>query len=105
MSRYRVVPAIVTLLAGFITSVLLILNKYSLESFVWIVLLVMVCFFVASWLVVYALNRLADKMEEEQKEEENIDQDEDIPDIDLDNIDSIEGVDGKDFDYSDFGDE
>jgi len=100
-----VVPAIVTLLAGFITSVLLILNKYSLESFVWIVLLVMVCFFVASWLVVYALNRLADKMEEEQKEEENIDQDEDIPDIDLDNIDSIEGVDGKDFDYSDFGDE
>lgn len=105
MSRYRVVPAIVTLLAGFITSVLLILNKYSLESFVWIVLLVMVCFFVASWLVVYALNCLADKMEEEQKEEENIDQDEDIPDIDLDNIDSIEGVDGKDFDYSDFGDE
>lgn len=105
MSRYRVVPAIVTLLAGFITSVLLILNKYSLESFVWIVLLVMVCFFVASWLVVYALNRLADKMEEEQKEEENNDQDEDIPDIDLDNIDSIEGVDGKDFDYSDFGDE
>jgi len=105
MSRYRVVPAIVTLLAGFITSVLLILNKYSLESFVWIVLLVMVCFFVASWLVVYALNRLADKMEEEQKEEENIDQDEDIPDIDLDNIDSIEGVDGKDFDYSDFRDE
>ncbi|SEF76965.1 hypothetical protein [Lachnospira multipara] len=105
MSRYRVVPAIVTLLAGFITSVLLILNKYSLEVFVWIVLLVMVCFFVASWLVVYALNRLADKMEEEQKEEENIDQDEDIPDIDLDNIDSIEGVDGKDFDYSDFGDE
>ncbi|WP_027431331.1 hypothetical protein [Lachnospira multipara] len=105
MSRYRVVPAIVTLLAGFITSVLLILNKYSLEVFVWIVLLVMVCFFVASWLVVYALNRLADKMEEEQKEEENIDQDEDIPDIDLDNIDSIEGVDGKDFDYSDFRDE
>jgi formate hydrogenlyase subunit 3/multisubunit Na+/H+ antiporter MnhD subunit len=105
MSRYRVVPAIVPLLAGFITSVLLILNKYSLESFVWIVLLVMVCFFVASWLVVYALNRLADKMEEEQKEEENIDQDEDIPDIDLDNIDSIEGVDGKDFDYSNFGDE
>lgn len=105
MSRYRVVPAIVTLLAGFITSVLLILNKYSLESFVWIVLLVMVCFFVASWLVVYALNRLADKMEEEQKEEENIDQDEDIPDINLDNIDSIEGVDGKDFDYSNFGDE
>lgn len=105
MSKYRVVPAIVTLLAGFITSVLLILNRYSLEVFVWIVVLVMVCFFVASWLLVYALNRLQDKVEAEQMEEENDNQDEDIPDIDLDNIDSIEGVDGKDFDINEFGDE
>ena len=103
MSRYRVLPAIITLLAGFITSVLLILNEYSLKPFVWILLLVMVLFFCLSWIMVYALNKAADKLE--QKEAENNDEDsikEETPDIDLENIDDIEGVDGKDLDINDF---
>ncbi|WP_027437877.1 hypothetical protein [Lachnospira multipara] len=103
MSRYRVLPAIITLLAGFITSVLLILNEYSLKPFVWILLLVMVLFFCLSWIMVYALNKAADKLE--QKEAENNDEDsikEETPDIDLENIDDIEGVEGKDFDINDF---
>ncbi len=103
MSRYRVLPAIITLLAGFITSVVLILNEYSLKPFVWILLLVMVLFFCLSWIMVYALNKAADKLE--QKEAENNDEDsikEETPDIDLENIDDIEGVDGKDLDINDF---
>jgi multisubunit Na+/H+ antiporter MnhG subunit len=103
MSRYRVLPAIITLLAGFITSVLLILNEYSLKPFVWILLLVMVLFFCLSWIMVYALNKAADKLE--QKEAENNDEDsikEETPDIDLENIDDIEGVEGKDLDINDF---
>ena len=103
MSRYRVLPAIITLLAGFITSVVLILNEYSLKPFVWILLLVMALFFCLSWIMVYALNKAADKLE--QKEAENNDEDsikEETPDIDLENIDDIEGVDGKDLDINDF---
>lgn len=103
MSRYRVLPAIITLLAGFITSVVLILNEYSLKPFVWILLLVMVLFFCLSWIMVYALNKAADKLE--QKEAENNDEDsikEETPDIDLENIDDIEGVEGKDLDINDF---
>ena len=106
MTRYRVVPAIVTLLSGFITSVLLILNEYELKQFIMIVILVMVCFFVVSWLVVYILNKEADKQEKEkQRLEEEKEKEEEIPDIDLDHIDDIEGLGGKEYDFNDFDNE
>ena len=44
MKRFRNVSAIVTLLAGFITAVVMIINRYSLVSFLWILIGVMVCF-------------------------------------------------------------
>ena len=45
MKRFRNVSAIVTLLAGFITAVVMIINRYSLVSFLWILIGVMVCFY------------------------------------------------------------
>ena len=38
MKRFRNVSAIVTLLAGFITAVVMIINRYSLVSFLWILI-------------------------------------------------------------------
>ena len=48
MKRFRNVSAIVTLLAGFITAVVMIINRYSLVSFLWILIGVMVCFYAVS---------------------------------------------------------
>ena len=41
MKRFRNVSAIVSLLAGFITAVVMFINKYDLLTFIWILAVVM----------------------------------------------------------------
>ena len=41
MNKFRNVPAIITLLAGFITSVIMIKYRYTLVNFMWILICVM----------------------------------------------------------------
>ena len=79
MKRFRNVPTIITLLAGFICSVIMIINRYSLMNFMWILILTMVCFFVASLIVCILINVLFDytekkqaRIEAEEKEKEEL---------------------------------
>lgn len=74
MKKFRNVSAIVTLLAGFISSVVMILQKYELVDFLWILVLVMTCFYIVSRIVCLVLNRVF--KDEEPEEEENADQSE-----------------------------
>ena len=65
MKKFRNIPAIITLLAGFITCVIMIICQYSVISFLWILILVMVIFYVLGTLVRVILNRFfAEKLEE-----------------------------------------
>ena len=57
MKRFRNVSAIVTLLAGFITAVVMIINRYSLVSFLWILIGVMVCFYAVSRIICFIVDR------------------------------------------------
>ena len=45
MKKFRNVPALITLLAGFVTSVLMIINRIPIVTFLWTLALVMVGFF------------------------------------------------------------
>ena len=59
MKRFRNVSAIVTLLAGFITAVVMIINRYSLVSFLWILIGVMVCFYAVSRIICFIVSRIS----------------------------------------------
>lgn len=68
MKRFRNVSAIVTLLAGFITAVVMIINRYSLVSFLWILIGVMVCFYAVSRIICFIVDRKITKAEEQEEE-------------------------------------
>ena len=67
MKRFRNVSAIVTLLAGFITAVVMIINRYSLVSFLWILIGVMVCFYAVSRIICFIVDRKITKAEEQEE--------------------------------------
>ena len=69
MKRFRNVSAIVTLLAGFITAVVMIINRYSLVSFLWILIGVMVCFYAVSRITCFIVDRKITKAEEQEEAE------------------------------------
>ena len=69
MKKFRNFPAIITLLAGFITSVVMILNKYTLVKFLWVLVLVMAGFYIAGLLIRILLNRVF--KDEEKQDEQN----------------------------------
>ena len=64
MNKFRNVPAIITLLAGFITSVIM---RYTLVNFMWILICVMLAFYICGMLIRFALNKVAEKKENKQK--------------------------------------
>ena len=47
MRKFRNIPALVTLLAGFVSSVVMIIQKYSLVHFLWVLVAVMAGFYMA----------------------------------------------------------
>lgn len=66
MNKFRNVPAIITLLAGFITSVIMI-NTDIHWLFMWILICVMLAFYICGMLIRFALNKVAEKKENKQK--------------------------------------
>ena len=63
MKRFRNVSAIVTLLAGFITAVVMIINRYSLVSFLWI----LICFIVDRKITKAEEQEEAERLEKEKE--------------------------------------
>lgn len=68
MKKFRNLPAIFTLLSGFVASVMMIVYRYSLKNFLWILVCVMVGFYLFGSLFGFILNKVYQK--EEQKKEE-----------------------------------
>ena len=66
MNKFRNVPALITLLAGFITSVIMIVHRYSLVNFMWILIAVMVGFYICGVLIRYALNKDVQNYEDKE---------------------------------------
>lgn len=69
MKKFRNLPAIVTLLAGFIACVIMIKGRYELVGFLWRLVLVMVVFYAFGLLISVILN-VAFKEAEKKKEGE-----------------------------------
>jgi formate hydrogenlyase subunit 3/multisubunit Na+/H+ antiporter MnhD subunit len=70
MKKFRNVPAIITLLAGFISSVVMILQGYELVKFLWILVCIMVGFYVVGLLVRVVLNKFFKDLEEPKEDME-----------------------------------
>ena len=66
MNKFRNVPALITLLAGFITSVIMIVHRYSLVNFMWILIAVMVGFYICGVLIRFALNKVVQNKEDKE---------------------------------------
>ena len=71
MKKFRNVPALVTLLAGFVTSVLMIINRIPIVTFLWTLALVTVGFFFVGLLVRFILNKFFQDKDEENKDNNN----------------------------------
>ena len=57
MKKFRNVPALVTLLAGFVMAIFMILEKFTLMNFLWILVSVMIAFYVAGIVLRVILNK------------------------------------------------
>lgn len=68
MKKFRNVPAFVTLLAGFIGSVIMILQKYTLVDFLWILVGIMLVFYIAGLLLRRLLNKAFKALEAPEEE-------------------------------------
>lgn len=68
MKRFRNVSAIVSLLAGFITAVVMVINKYDLLTFIWILAVVMAVFYIVSRIICFICDRHITKEEEKAEE-------------------------------------
>ncbi len=76
MKKFRSIPALMTLIAGFITSVIMIIHKYSLVHFLWTLVAVMAGFYIAGMLLIFILNKVfKDKKENEENEENDAEDD------------------------------
>ena len=62
MRKFRNIPALVTLLAGFVSSVVMIIQKYSLVHFLWVLVAVM-----AGLLLRVILNKAFKDLETEEE--------------------------------------
>ena len=66
MNKFRNLPALITLLAGFITSVIMIVHRYSLVNFMWVLIAVMAGFYICGVLIRVALNKVVQNKEEKE---------------------------------------
>lgn len=78
MKKFQNVPAIITLIAGFVVSVIMIIEKYSLLDFLWILALVMVSFYIAGIVLKFTLNKTIKALEgiDKEKMQDTTDNDE-----------------------------
>ena len=80
MKKFRNLPAIVTLLAGFIACVIMIKDRYELVGFLWRLVLVMVVFYAFGLLIRVILNvafKEAEKKKEGETQEDDAENEED----------------------------
>ena len=68
MNKFRNLPAVITLLAGFITSVIMILHRYSLVNFMWILVCTMLVFYMFGVIIRFALNKVVRKTEDKNRD-------------------------------------
>ena len=80
MKKFRNVPALITLLAGFVTSVLMIINRIPIVTFL------MVGFFFVGLLVRFILNKFFQDKNEENKDNN------DSPDEGEENAGNLDGT-------------
>lgn len=71
MRKFRNIPALVTLLAGFVSSVVMIIQKYSLVHFLWVLVAVMAGFYIAGLLLRVILNKAFKDLETEEEPSED----------------------------------
>ena len=76
MNKFRNVPAVITLLAGFVVSVIMIMNKFSLVNFLWVLVCVMAGFYVAGVIVRRILNKTFEALNKEEQSEDSDESDE-----------------------------
>ena len=69
MKRFRNVSAMVSLSAGFITAVVMLINRYELLTFIWILASVLVAFYIVSRIICFVCDRHITKEEEKAEEE------------------------------------
>ena len=69
MKRFRNVSAIVSLLAGFITAVVMFINKYDLLTFIWILAVFIGGVFFFKRKILFFFDRKIKKKEEKAEEE------------------------------------
>ena len=69
MKRFRNVSAIVSLSAGFITAVVMLINKYELLTFIKILVLVMAGFYIVSRIICFICDKYVAKEEAKAEEE------------------------------------
>ena len=69
MRKFRNIPALVTLLAGFVSSVVMIIQKYSLVHFLWVLVAVMAGFYMAGLLLRVILNKAFKDLETPSEDE------------------------------------
>ena len=86
MKKFRNVPALITLLAGFVTSVLMIINRIPIVTFLWTLALVIVGFFFVGLLVRFILNKFFQDKNEENKDNN------DSPDEGEENAGNLDGT-------------
>lgn len=70
MKKFRNVPAFVTLLAGLVCSIVMILQKYTLVKFLWVLIGIMLTFYIAGLLIRMLLNKAFKDLEEQKKNSE-----------------------------------
>lgn len=77
MNKFRNVPAIITLLAGFIACVVMIIRRYTVTAFLWQLIFVMTAFYILGLLIRLILNKVFKEPEDESEDDEGEDTKED----------------------------
>ncbi|MDO5403633.1 MAG: hypothetical protein Q4F11_09370 [Eubacteriales bacterium] len=76
MKKFRNIPAIFTLAAGFTVCVVMIMNEYSLKDFLWILVCVMAGFYLVGIIVKTILYKIYKKEEEKREAEKKLEDEE-----------------------------
>ncbi len=93
MNKFRNIPALITLLAGFTACVMMIIKKYALVDFLWILVAVMVGFYIIGLLIRLVLNIVFKSVEDSKNNNEEKESDEESEENDdsKDNDEKAEG--------------
>lgn len=72
MKKFRSIPAIITLLAGFVICVLMLINKITIVTYLWTLALVMIGFYIVGLVLRVILNKVFEDKEDDKDAEEAV---------------------------------